>query len=93
MKTCDVLWPPFGYLILPLCVPVDGQNEDVAFTWHLPSWSKVLCDRVSAKTWVAVEVINDSHHAKVGTTQVWEGRAAMFKKLCVEARVKTGVTT
>mgnify|MGYP000105195004 CR=1 FL=1 len=93
MKTGDVLWSPFGYLILPLYIPVDGQKEDIASMWHLTSWVKVLCGKVSAKTWVAVEVINDSHHAKVGTTQVWEGRAAMFKKLCVEARVKTGVTT
>jgi hypothetical protein len=93
MKTGDVLWSPLGYLILPLYIPVGGQKEDIAFMWHLTSWSKVLCGRVSAKTWAAIEVINDSHHAKVGTTQVWEGRAAMFKKFCVEARVKTGVTT
>ena len=83
----------FGYSILPLCMPVDGQKEDIAFMWHLTSWSKVLCGKVSAKTWAAVEVINDSHHAKVGTDQVWEGRAELYKKFCAEARAKTGVTT
>ena len=88
MKTGDVLLSPFGYLILPLYMPVDGQKEDIAFMWHLASWSKVLCGKVSAKTWAAVEVINDSHHAKVGTKQVWEGRAELFKKFCAEARAK-----
>jgi hypothetical protein len=75
MKTGDVLWSPLGYLILPLYIPVGGQKEDIAFMWHLTSWSKALCGKVSATTWAAVEVINDSHHAKVGTNRVKEGRA------------------
>ncbi len=77
----------------PLYMPEDTQKEDCAFMWHLTSWSKVLGGKVSAKTWVAVEVINDSHHAKVGTKQVWEGRADPYKKFCAEARAKKAVTT
>ncbi len=63
MKKGDVLWSPFGYLVQPLYLPEDGQKEDCAFMWHVASWSKALCGKVSAKTWAAVEVINDSHHA------------------------------
>ncbi len=93
MKTGDVLLSLLGYLVLPLYMLVDGQKEDIVFMWRFTSWSKVSCGKVSAKTWAAVEVINDSHHAKVGTKQVWEGRAELFKKFCAEARAKTGVTT
>ncbi len=93
MKTGDVLLSPFGYLILPLYMLVDGQKEDIAFMWRLTFWSTVLCGKVSAKTWAAVEVINDSHHAKVGTNQVWEGRAELYRKFCAEARAKKAVTT
>ena len=91
MKPGDVLWSPFGYLVLPLYMPEDPQQkEELGFMWHLTTWSKALCGKVSDKTWAAVAVINDCHHAKVGTKQVWEARAELFTKFCALAREKKG---
>ena len=85
MKLGDVLWSPFGYLILPLYMPAETQKEELAFMWHLTTWSKASCGKVSDKTWAAVAAMNDRHHVKVSGKPVWGQRAELFKLFCAEA--------
>ena len=80
----DILWNPFGRIVIPLKWSAAGQEEQgesegvfMHCPYLLPEWQKAMAPSTST----AIAEFSCKHHQKVGSTPVWADRVALFDKM------------